>query len=334
MKNLYEKEMRFNISFPKKKPFDVAGAGLNSVDYLCAVPEFPAFNSKMKIEHFSKQGGGQVATAMVALSRWGVRTRYIGKVGGDDMGRFSLDSLREEGVDVSSVLVEPHASTQYAFIIVDGVSGERTILWDRDERLMYRPGELSRKDVCSGKLLHLDGHDIDAALQSVKWAKEEGIPTVIDIDKVEPLTPELIRDVDFVIASSRFPSLFTGIPNRKKALLELQRHTTGFLCVTLGRDGAMALVDGKAVYTKGFDIRAVDTTGAGDVFHGGFIYGLLKNWELEEILGFSNAVASLKCLDFGGRKGIPTIEAARTFLAQAGYPFPTEDLPSRSKKIK
>ena len=334
MKNLYEEEMRFNLSFPKNKPFDVAGMGLNSVDFLCAVPEFPTLNSKTKIQYFSKQGGGQVATAMVALSRWGVRTKYIGKVGADDMGRFSLDSLREAGVDVSSVLVEPHASNQYAFIIVDGVSGERTILWDRDERLMYRPGELSRQDVCSGKLLHLDGHDIHAALRSVKWAKEEGIPTAIDIDKVEPLTPELIRDINFVITSSRFPSLFTGISDQRKALLELQRHTTGFLCVTLGRDGAVALVEGRFVDAKGFDIPAVDTTGAGDVFHGGFIYGLLRNWELEEILRFSNAVGSLKCLDYGGRKGIPTIEATRTFLAQAGYSLLSDDLLSPDEGLK
>jgi sulfofructose kinase len=312
--------MRFNISFQKDKPFDVAGMGLNSVDFLCVVPEFPMLNSKMKIRHFSKQGGGQVATAMAALSRWGVKTKYIGKIGGDEMGRFSLDSLREEGIDVSSVVVEPDASNQYAFIIVDGVSGERTILWDRDERLMYRPGDLSREDVCSGKLLHLDGHDIRAALQSVKWAKEERIPTVIDLDKVEPLTPELIKEIDFVITSSRFPTLFTGISDREKALIELQRHTTGFVCATLGRDGAMALMDGRIRHVKGFDIRAVDTTGAGDVFHGGFIYGLLRNWDVEEILRFSNAAASLKCLDLGGRKGIPTIEAVRALLSRAEAP--------------
>jgi sugar/nucleoside kinase (ribokinase family) len=251
---------------------------------------------------------------MVALSRWGVKTKYIGKVGGDELGQFSSNSLQQEGVDVSSVTSEPNTPNQFGMIIVDGLSGERTILWDRDARLMYREGEPQKKDVCSGKLLHLDGHDIKAAIQCARWAKEEGIPTVVDIDKVEPLTPELIKEIDFIVTSSRFPTLFTGISDLEKALLELQKHTSGFVCATLGHDGAVALVEGEFVYVKGFEVKAIDTTGAGDVFHAGFIYGLLQNWEVAEVLRFANAVAALKCRDLGGRKGIPTFEEIRKLL--------------------
>jgi sulfofructose kinase len=307
--------MRFKVHL-KNKPFDVVGMGLNSVDFLTVVPQFPAFNSKMRIRQFSKQGGGQVATALVALARWGMKTKYIGKVGGDELGSFSLDSIRQEGVDVSSVRIEPEATNQFAVILVDGISGERTILWDRDERLMYREGELRKEEICSGKILHLDGHDIRAAIQCARWAKEEGIPTVIDIDKVEPLTGELIQEIDFVITSSRFPTLMTGIQDREKALIELQKHTNGFLCSTLGAEGAMALVNGEIFYVEGFNIKAVDTTGAGDVFHAGFIYGLLQNWEIEDILRFANAAAALKCLDLGGRKGIPSLDEVETFLTR------------------
>ena len=307
--------MRFNLPF-QDKPFDVVGMGLNSVDFLTVVPEFPAPNSKMKMLQFSKQGGGQVATAMVALSRWGVKTKYIGKVGEDDLGQFSLNSIRQEGVDVSSVTIEPNATNQFAMIIVDGSSGDRTILWNRDGRLMYREGELLKEEVCSGKLLHLDGHDIHAALQCARWAKEERIPTVIDLDKAEPLTSELIKEIDFVITSSRFPTLYTGISDREKALLELQKQTPGFLCATLGHEGAVALVNGEFLHAEGSKVKAVDTTGAGDVFHGGFIYGLLQNWELKEILKFANAAAALKCQNLGGRKGIPTLEEVQRFLSQ------------------
>jgi sulfofructose kinase len=250
----------------------------------------------------------------VALARWEIKTKYIGKVGGDELGQFSLNSIRQEGVDVSSVTMEPNAQNQFAIIIVDGVSGERTILWDRDERLMYREGELQKEEVCSGRLLHLDGHDLRAAIQCAKWAKGEGIPTVLDIDKVEPLTSELMREIDFVITSSRFPTLFTGISDREKALIEIQKQTPGFLCATLGPEGAMALVDGEILYVKGFPIHAVDTTGAGDVFHAGFVYGLLQNWEVVEILRFANAVAALKCRDLGGRRGIPTLGKVQKLL--------------------
>jgi len=305
--------MRFNLPL-QDKPFDVVGMGLNSVDFLTVVPQFPTLNSKMKMLRFSKQGGGQVATAMVALSRWGVKTKYIGKIGEDELGQFSLHSIQQEGVDVSSVTIEPNATNQFAMIIVDGPTGERTILWNRDERLMYRAGELRKEEVCSGKLLHLDGHDIRAAIQCARWAKEEKIPTVIDIDKVEPLTSELIQEIDFVITSSRFPILYTGISDLKKALLELQKHTSGFLCATLGHEGAVALVKGEFLYVQGFKVNAVDTTGAGDAFHGGFIYGLLQNWEVTEILRFADAVAALKCRDLGGRRGIPTLEEVQRFL--------------------
>jgi len=305
--------MRFDLHL-KDKPFDVVGMGLNSVDFISVVPEFPVPNSKMKMLRFSKEGGGQVATAMVAVSRWSIKTKYIGKVGEDELGQFSLNCLRQEGVDVSSVTIEPNATNQFAMIIVDGSTGDRTILWNRDERLMYCEGELRKEEIRSGKLLHLDGHDIDAALQCARWAKEEEIPIVVDLDKVEPLTSELIKEVDFVITSSRFPMLFTGISDQKKALLELQKHTSGFLCATLGHEGAMALVNGEFLSIEGLKVKSVDTTGAGDIFHAGFIYGLLQNWEVAEILRFANAAAALKCQDLGGRKGIPTLEETQKFL--------------------
>jgi sugar/nucleoside kinase (ribokinase family) len=147
-------------------------------------------------------------------------------------------------VEISSVTIEPSAINQYAMILVDRPSGERTILWDRDERLMYREGELRKESVCLGKILHLDGHDIRAALQCARWAREEKIPTVIDLDKVEPLTSELIKEIDFVVTSARFPKLFTGISDREKALMELQKHTPGFLCTTLGHEGTVAFIKG------------------------------------------------------------------------------------------
>lgn len=309
--------MRFDLSLLNHKPFDVVGMGLNSVDFLSLVSRYPESNSKTEILRFERSGGGQVATALVALSRWGIKTKYIGKVGSDELGQISLESLQQEGVDVSSVTTEPDTPTQLGNIIVEATSGDRTILWRRDKRLMSREGELRKEEVCSGKLIHLDGHDIRSAIQCARWAKEEGIPTVIDIDKVESLTPELIRDINFVVTSSRFPSLFTGISDREKALAELQRHTGGFLCTTLGPEGAMALVDGEILYAHGFQVDVVDTTGAGDVFHGGFIYGLLQNWEVTEILRFANAVAALKCRALGGRRGIPSLGEVLKFLKAA-----------------
>ena len=291
----------------------MVGLGLNAVDFLCVVPRFPAFDTKTEIVRYEKQGGGQVATAMVACSIWGLRTKYVGKVGGNDLGIFSLKSIEETGVDVSSVTVEREATNQFAFILIDRESGERTIIWHRDKRLLYEEGQLSREDVCQGKILHVDGHDIEATLKAIAWAKEEGIFTLIDIDKVEKKTPELIRDVDFLITSSTFGPRLMGIEDREKALLALKRYNKGFLCATLGSEGAMAVVGDRIVYSRGFEVEAVDTTWAGDVFHAGFTYGLIKNWDVVEILRFANAVAALKCTRMGGRS-VPTVEEVDSFL--------------------
>lgn len=308
--------MMFRVAFAKNSPFDVVGLGLNAVDDLCVLPHFPEFNTKVKMLSLERQGGGQVATAMVALAKWGLKARYIGKVGGDEMGSFSLESIRSQGVDVSFVIREHGARNQYAFILIDARNGERTIIWDRDPRLMFRPGELSKEAVCSGRLLHLDGHDVGATLQALEWAREEGIPTVMDLDKVEDGTEEMVQKVDFLISSSRFPSRLTGIQDPVKALEALGRMAKGMVGMTLGSDGCLVLTPQGPLHCPGFQVKAVDTTGAGDVFHAGFIFGLLMGWELRLILEFANCVAAMKCTKLGGRPGIPTLPQALGFLSQ------------------
>jgi sulfofructose kinase len=128
----------------------------------------------------------------------------------------------------------------------------------------------------------------------------------------------MIQEVDFLITSSRFPTLYTGFSDPKEAFLDLRKQAPGFLCATQGHSGAMAWVNGELLYAEGFEVMAMDTTGAGDVFHGGFIYGLVQNWEIKKILRFANAVAGLKCLDLGGRRGIPTLERAQQWMTSSG----------------
>jgi len=203
--------------------------------------------------------------------------------------------------------VERGARNQYAFIIIDKASGERTILWERDRKLSFRQEELCRADICSGRVLHLDGHDYEAAIQAARWAREEGIPVVIDLDKAVPRSAELIANVDFLITSANFPPEFTGIDDPIESLLALRNHCDGFLAVTLGAQGAMAVVGDRCERFPAFKVHAVDTTGAGDIFHGAFIYGLLHNWPLDRIMTFANAAAGLNCTHLGARGGIPPL---------------------------
>ncbi len=307
IKSLKNPAETFDLEFRHDKMFDLVGFGLNAVDHLCVVPQYPRFDSKTAIIQYEKLAGGQVATTVSFVARMGMRGKYIGKVGSDDLGEFSLQSLRSERIDTSAVLMEPGARNQYAFIIVDKGSGERTILWERDPRLSFRESELRREDVCAGKVLHLDGHDHKAAIRAATWAQQEGIPVVIDLDKVVPNTEELISKVDFLITSSNFPPDFTRIDDPIDSLLALRQYCSGFLAVTLGARGAMAVIGSECVRFPAFKVHAVDTTGAGDIFHGGFIYGLLQNWPLERIMAFANAAAGLNCTHLGARSGIPPL---------------------------
>src|SRR3989304_3425150 len=154
--------------------FDVVGIGLNAIDYLCCVPRYPVPGEKLRMAGFSRQGGGQVATALVALSRWGLRTMYVGNVGDDEHGRLSLSLLREEGVDVSRARTVPGAASQFAVILVQKDSGERTILWERDAQIRIRPGEIPGEEIRRARAVLVDGHDVPASRESARAAREAG----------------------------------------------------------------------------------------------------------------------------------------------------------------
>lgn len=288
--------------------FDVVGMGLNAVDHLCVIPRFPKYEEKLRMEAFRRAGGGQVASAMVACARWGLRTGYIGKVGGGDLGAFSLSTLTQAGVDVSDVAVVPDVLNQFAFILIDKTTGERTIIWTRDDRLKMLPEEVPSGTIARARILHLDGHDASAAAYAAREARRLGVVVVVDAETVKDGTGDMIASADYVVASSEFPERFTGRAGRLEALREIKAG--GAVCVvsTLGKMGSVCLFEDRVIETPGFKVECVDSTGAGDVFHAAFLYGLAGGWEMEKTLGFSNAAAALNCTEIGARAGIKTLD--------------------------
>jgi sulfofructose kinase len=312
--------MDFGIEIPANKPFDAVALGLNAVDHLIVVPHYPEFNSKIHFLSHTLAAGGQAATAMVTLARLGLRTRYIGKVGSDDLGRFQISSIESEGVESSGVSVVEGSETQTAFIIVDQTSGERTILWNRDERLTIREDEVDREMVTSGRVLHLDGHDVAASIKAAEYSRAAGIPTVLDIDNVYPGAEGLLPLIDFLITSSGFPERMTGEANLERALKRLAGMTGAlFVAATIGQDGALAYFEEQFIHSPAFAIECRDTTGAGDAFHGGFIYGLLAGFSVEGTLRFANAVAALKCRAIGARTALPVLDEVNSLLGKAHF---------------
>ncbi len=297
---------------PGLERVDVVGVGLNATDTIIRLPHFPAFDSKVELLSADVKPGGQVASAMVACQFWGLRARYIGKVGDDDAARFQEDELSRAGVEHHLPRV-PNCSSQIAFILVDEATGERTILWKRDERLRIRPEELSRDWIVNARALLVDGHDMLAATQAARWAREAGIPVIADLDNVYDGVQVLLEYVDYLLASHDFPARLMGQNDLLESLPAIaRRYGCRVAGATLGRQGAIAWDGARFIYCPGFQVKAVDTTGAGDIFHGGLAYALLHGWPTERILEFSCAAAALNCAAVGARGGIrPVAEIER-----------------------
>jgi sulfofructose kinase len=296
---------------------DVVGLGLNATDTVILVRDFPALGGKERVTALSRQAGGQVATALVTCQRLGLRSRYIGKVGDDEAGEYQLASLRREGVDVSHVKVVPGTPNQFGHIVVDEATGERTVFWDRDSRLAVGADEIQQEAVVASRCLHLDGCDVDACLRAAQWARDAGLPVVADLDTVYKEVEKLFPCIDYLLASANFLPSATG-ENDPFRVLEYMAHEFGMKVagMTLGRDGALVYAERRFIYSPGFVVETVDTTGAGDVFHGAFIFGLLKGWPLAKLLDFSNAMAALNCEALGARGGIQSETEAAELMAK------------------
>jgi len=315
IKQLESQTDTFDLQLSDNKPFDVVGFGLNSIDYVCVLPEYPRPESKTEILRYERLPGGQIATALTFLARMGLNTKYIGKVGSDDAGQASLQSFEGESVDISSVLVTQEARNPFSVILIDQRNGERTVLCRRDKGLDFLESELNEEDVCSGRILHLDGYD-NSALNAAICCQKRHIPVCADLDAVVPNCSSLLENIDFLIVSSNFASEFTGIPHPEASFRALRQSFDGFLAMTLGARGAAAWVGDQCMYFPGLDVSAVDTTGAGDIFHGAFIFGLLQNWPLFKAMRFANTAAGLSCMHLGARAGIQPLPKILQYMGE------------------
>ena len=295
---------------------DLVGVGLNATDTLIPVPHFPESGSKVEVDSANVLLGGQVATAMAACQRWGLRTRYVGKVGEDHAAALHRAEFERLGVE-AHLFTAPASPSLQSFILVDQ-TGERTVLWKRDPRLTLLPEELEREWIVNARVLHLDGHDTAAAALAAHWARAAGIPVVADLDDLYSGYEALLPNIDFLITSRDIPARLTGDPDLRGSLPEVQRrYACRLSAATLGQEGVLAW-DGKRFhYAPAYRVDAVDTTGAGDIFHAGFIYAFLQGWPLQRQLEFACAAAALNCTAIGARGGIHPVEAIEAFMARS-----------------
>lgn len=300
--------MNFPFELKPVSDLDAVGFGTNAVDHLIRVAEYPAHSSKVGLTGYSFAAGGEVASTMAGLRRLGMTTAYAGRFGGDREGELGIASLIDEGVDTAYCETISDARTQIAFILIDDASGERTVIWNRDPRLAYGVGDAPLDIAGRGRVLHLTPHDAAACIAMARRARAEATRVSVDIDNVFDAVEELLPLVDICIAGDEFPERLTGIRDKRDSLSEIAaRYGCPIVGVTNGALGSLIYCGGTLVNTPGFPVPGgcVDTTGAGDAFRTGFLFGLLSGLSIEDSAITANAVAALKCRAPGARQGLP-----------------------------
>lgn len=304
----------------RRPAFDVVGLGTSSIDQLCRVARHPRLDSKQPLVEYDVQPGGQVPTALVALQRWGARTAWVGALADDPGGRLAHEALLREGVDVRHVVSRSGQRQPVSVILIDEVTGERSVLWQPAPGFVLGADELPAGILDAGRVLLMDAVDPEASLVAARQAKAAGACVVLDVDTPGPGIRELLAFTDVLITAAEFPLRLTGRTDIRSALRMCATMGPRFVAATLGPGGALAFVGGQMHYAAPCRVVAIDSTGAGDIFHAGCIHGLLHGWPTEETLRFAAAAAALKCERLGGRAGIPTVDGARRKAGLAAMP--------------
>ena len=293
---------------------DLVGVGLNATDTLISLPHYPERGSKVEYSQAQILPGGQTASAVIACQTWGLTTRYVGKLGDDDAARLHSRAFEQAGVD-AQIIIAPGASSAHSLIVVDS-GGERTVLCQRNEQVQLRPDDIRREWIANARALLIDGFETAAAAQAASWARETGIPVVADLDELYGGVEDLAAQVDYLVVSRDFPHRLTGERNLEQALRKMKnRYGCAVTAATLGQDGVLAWDGSRFHFRPAYCVKVTDTTGAGDVFHAGFIYGLLQGWPLARQLDFACAAAALNCTCTGARGGIGSVEKVEELMA-------------------
>ena len=291
--------------------FQVFGLGQCCLDYIGKVDSYPPPDVKCEFTDMVIQGGGPVATALVALAKWGVTCTFAGVIGNDQFGGLIKASLEDEKVDTTGLVVRQDSESQFAFILAEPGVGRRTIFWRRPTGPPPSPHELDYSTICEAQILHTDGLFTEASLAAAKAAREAGVKVVVDGGSFREGMLDLARVSDYFLASETFSQGLVGGGKPLDACYKLAEFGPAVVGVTLGPKGYVALVEGRTIERPAYPVDPVDTTGCGDVFHAGFTYGLIKGWEVDRCLDFGAWAAAKVSLELGGRAGIPPLEQVK-----------------------
>ena len=294
----------------------VVGLGQACFDCLGRIPCFPDEDTKIELTDLHMQCGGPVASALTVLSGFGIRSSFIGSISDDYFGTEIVKNLRNESIDTTQLKITPGFTSQFAFISINRVNGNRNIFWKRSSAPFLTADEIDLTIFKNAEYLHLDGLMIDASIEAAKQAKKMGLKVVIDAGTLREGFLDLLPYADVLITSEKFAEAISGDNNFKpeSALEKLKGISRADTIITRGTKGSIGLSGDKIITQPAFKIDAVDTTGAGDVYHGAYIYGLIMKWDMHACMRFASAVSAIKCKNVGVKNAVPGIEIIKNFM--------------------
>ncbi len=294
---------------------EIISLGYCGLDYLSIVPEIP-LDDKVEIIESLIQGGGPAATATYAAARLGASTAFAGSIGADERGKEIIAGMTSGGVNTQALAIRDQGESPAAFCWTEANTGKRSIMWMRGTVAPLSKDEIDVELIKNAKVLHLDGHQTEAALFAAEIARANSVTVSLDAGTIVPGIERLIKFSDIIIASEKFAVKFTGEANLETAVHKLFAENCKFSAVTSGSAGCIGF-DGREIFSEpSFKVDVIDTTGAGDVFHGAFVYKYINDASWRECVKFASAVSALKCTKFGGRTGIPTLAETKKFLLE------------------
>jgi sulfofructose kinase len=294
---------------------DFTGIGENATDIVLRLKDFPARDGKTDTVSREIRLGGQVATAVFAAAKWGLRTRYVGAAGSDHNADLHHQELRKLGVESHLARIRG-AESRLSYILVEQPSGSRAVLCHRDARVKLEKAHLKREWFQRSRLLHVDGENPEASRLAATWAREAGVPVMCDLDVFREELRFVMPQVDFPVLSLGILQALGGSNDPLTALPSIRtKYGAKLVCTTMGEQGALAWDGERFWYAPAYRVPVVDTTGAGDLFHAGFAYGLLRGWDTQRLLEFGCAAAGLNCTAHGARGGVGSIQSIEKLRA-------------------
>jgi ribokinase len=294
--------------------YDVIGVGIASLDMIGVAKAEPRLGAKQALGRWIEMGGGPVATGLVTAARLGARVAFAGAVGDDGYGARILAGLAEAGVDTAGAHIRPGGS-HVAFVLAEPGRDRRTVFWHNDRGVLTGL-RLDRELVTSARALMLDSHMPEAAAQAAGWMRATGGLVMIDAERTREGTLDLLPLCDLIVVSSNFGREATGFEEPWEAARALQGRYERLALVTCGAEGSWCAHEGELFHTPAFEIEPLDTTGAGDVFHGALLYAILRGDEVRRAVRFASAAAAISCTGLGGRGNLPTLGEVEGMLGE------------------